>query len=851
MRELVTYFPPPPPPPPPAPKDAFVPPPPRRQGPELTGVKTAEPAASTLLTEDSHDGSANCLDQVGDWLELASPEIRARSEVVLLRDNRPGAEGEAGHAVIRQGEGVFDPSTGQSYPSLEAFLSDGRYSVEGKVSGTAMNRILSTPPGSPERQEALDRAGVSPTLAVLQVADSGPTVDVAEAWTALTQGYAQSRSLTGAANAALQQAAGKPALQAKLIDLLQATPASTLENALSRDFAHGVQEAVPNPPPRPKGVTSVGTTRVANSALEAVAKQGNATTLKPALDSAVSRGHLLATDRDVLVSCLGSTGAATDAKLDTAVAQVHAAEQAYTGALAQREALEQQLASDIASFGPYLTDTQQRGYIQEFRSLHAADYAGFEAKAKALDTALTRNAPLLEQALRGPDGSAHAQSIHAAYGALAQSSHAAAALTWAAKMERPGSAFAPFMTALPLNTVRENAVSGALVSFFEKNPQATQSQAVDHIQSLLTDGYLLQQAGGATADLKVSNLPKAWQTGLAGLRQIAGGSTQAGMNTLKSLSSGNTAWAGPFAAAGLVLGLMQANHSAQANDALGTAWATAFSGQQGMSLLGTALSAAKLSGGAQVAARVAGGFGAVAAALDIFVKANTVASGQGNAGTGLAIAGDVMGLAGGALIALGSTGVGVPLAAVGAAVYIIGELVSMGIMGRQEAERQDQLRSDQRTILGRVSVDAEQITNLAKYTSPEQIDSIVQDTGWTRDQVLSLGKTFPDFFASTARLAQLDQVANDFGLTPDQRFQMLNAIGESGSPNEPGNIYALQKFAEAVRNFPNNTVGINIPPNLSRQDQWVYFLRELGNRTGSYDGLGPRNAASFLDRVSN
>ncbi|MBN8232491.1 hypothetical protein JYK02_33745 [Corallococcus macrosporus] len=679
------------------------------------------------------------------------------------------------------------------------------------------------------------------------VGDSASTVNVAEAWSLLTQGYSQAKTLTGAANAALQKAAGNPALQAKLIDLLQATPASTLEDALVKDFAHGVKEAVPNPPPRPPGITSVGTLRVANSALETVAKQGSAATMKPALEAAANRGHLLPADRDVLVSVVGNP--AVDAKLDSAVAEVHAAELAYTAALAERDALEQRLAGDIASFGPYLTDTQQRAYIEQFRKLHGPDYARFETKAKTLEDALARNALKLEQALRGPDGSEHARSIQAAYTALAQSKGAGEALKWAAKMEAPGSAFAPFMESLPLDTLREKAVSGALVSFYEKFPQATPTQAVDHVQKLLTDGYLLQQLGGAKVDVNVNNLPQAMRTGLSGLRELAAGRTQAGLNTLKGLESGSSHWGGAFAAAGIVLGFLQTNQSEKAQDALGTLWAKTFTGQQVASFTSAALNAANKSGGALVAARVAGGLGAFGAALDLIVQGKEIAAGQGNAGTGLSIAGDVMGLVGGALVAAGATGVGAPLAAVGAAVYIMGELVSLSILSRQEYEAAEQLRAEQRTLLSRAGADAEQVTNLERYSSPEQVESLVKSTGWTRDQVLSLGKTFPDFFAGAAStLPQLDTVANDFGLTPDQRYKMLLAIGETGG-RPKGSAHALNKFAEAVRNYPKNTVGITMPQGLSKKDQWIHFLREMGNRTGSYDGLGPRNAAIFLERM--
>ncbi|WP_208729985.1 hypothetical protein, partial [Corallococcus exercitus] len=493
---------------------------------------------------------------------------------------------------------------------------------------------------------APEGSGVSAMRATEAVADSAPTVNVAEAWSLLTQGYSQAKTLTGAANVALQKAADNPALQAKLIDLLQATPSRTLEDALSKDFAHGVQEAVPNPPPRPPGITSVGTLRVANSALETVAKQGSLSTMKPALEAAAKRGHLLPADRDALVSCLGSAGAAVNAKLDTAVAEVHTAELAYTAALAEREALEQRLASDIASFGPYLTDTQQRAYIEEFRKQHGGDYAGFDAKAKTLEATLGKNASLLEQALRGPDGSEHAASIQAAYTALAQSKGAATALHWAARMEAPGAAFAPFMASLPLDTVREKAVSGTLVSFFEKFPKATPRQAVDHLQTVLTLGYLGQQAGSAGTDIQANfkNLPQAIRTGIEGLRDVAAGRSQAGLSTLKTLEAGSSRWGGPLAAAGLVIGIFQTNQSAKAQDTLGKLWAGTFSAQQLTSFTGTLLSAANKSGGALVATRVAGGLGAIGAALDLVVQGKEIADGNGDVGTGLSIAGDTMGL---------------------------------------------------------------------------------------------------------------------------------------------------------------------------------------------------------------
>lgn len=128
--------------------------------------------ATTLLTEDTRDARRNCLDAVGDWLELASPQLRGRSEVLLLSDTRPGAEGATGHAVIRQGESIFDPSTGRGYASLEQFNAEGHYEVAHATSGTALHRVLSTPPGSSERQQALDAAHIPVSVQGMLLADT-------------------------------------------------------------------------------------------------------------------------------------------------------------------------------------------------------------------------------------------------------------------------------------------------------------------------------------------------------------------------------------------------------------------------------------------------------------------------------------------------------------------------------------------------------------------------------------------------------------------------------------------------------------------------------------------------------
>ncbi|AKF87446.1 hypothetical protein MFUL124B02_43015 [Myxococcus fulvus 124B02] len=158
---------------------------PRREGMDkLLGNVAAPPGSaegSTLLTEDAKDGKVNCLDVAADWVDKASPELRARSEMVFLQDQRPGAEGQTGHVVVRQGEQVLDPTTNQSYESMEAYKkAQPQYQEVGSVPATDAQRIFDTPPGSPERAAELEKAKLSPELRNMMVADASPAEQ--QAW---------------------------------------------------------------------------------------------------------------------------------------------------------------------------------------------------------------------------------------------------------------------------------------------------------------------------------------------------------------------------------------------------------------------------------------------------------------------------------------------------------------------------------------------------------------------------------------------------------------------------------------------------------------------------------------------
>ncbi|AGC43740.1 hypothetical protein MYSTI_02424 [Myxococcus stipitatus DSM 14675] len=144
-----------------------------KPGGRLDGQAT--PPASSLLTEDARDTRVNCLDKAADWVSKTSPELRGRSELVFLADTRSGAEGQAGHVVVRQGERVFDPSSGKSYSDMQSYLKEqSQYREVGTLSGNTAAKLFATEPGSAERAQVLSQAKVSPALQKMMLADNAP-----------------------------------------------------------------------------------------------------------------------------------------------------------------------------------------------------------------------------------------------------------------------------------------------------------------------------------------------------------------------------------------------------------------------------------------------------------------------------------------------------------------------------------------------------------------------------------------------------------------------------------------------------------------------------------------------------
>jgi hypothetical protein len=296
-------------------------------------TSASAPPPSTLLGEDIRDGQANCLDRVGDWLALAPPPLRGRAEVLLLRDTRLGAEGSTGHAVIRQGNGIFDPATGRSYPSFEAFNAQGHYQIAHTVGGLAMHRILSTPAGSPERQAALDAARIPASVQRMLLADSTQPVSASS----LTE-------VTAELEAALAASPPDPVLIAQLVNASHGalTTADDQLANLPSDLAGGTATEV----------------AAAAAELEEVLEQVAARTDLPSeLRTTAGQGALEARARvesaEAIAAMSAYVNAPTEANFDTYVREFAEAQVANQLADVQRGAAALELATpeDIAALG--------------------------------------------------------------------------------------------------------------------------------------------------------------------------------------------------------------------------------------------------------------------------------------------------------------------------------------------------------------------------------------------------------------------------------------------------------------------------------------------------------------------
>ncbi|MFY2564101.1 hypothetical protein ACN469_41305 [Corallococcus terminator] len=368
---------------------------PSRQ-PEFDKQLGTEAPATSLLTENTQDGQKNCLDVAAEWADKATPELRAKSDMVFLKDTRAGAEGESGHVVIRQGEKILDPTTNKSYESMDAFKkAQPHYQEAGSIPATHVKRILDTKPGSPERAAAMDKAKVPPELRQLMVADGDKPspADQAKAdmealqWNG-SQPETNYRDFYAKFDGLKQklEANPDPAYQKELLKLAQ----PWIQNNISGEI--GRIEVTSSRMDAFRGMAQ---------GLSPEAQQDLAKVVSAGVKGFPSRKADLASGPYdfAILRQLGSEGAPMAHQLALQMREVR---EKFSDAKKDVEQLNEKLGRLVAGFSGAMTDEQKTKAINAFRERHKDKYGALEEAAKNMTDAVKLSGDVLNHSSEIP-----------------------------------------------------------------------------------------------------------------------------------------------------------------------------------------------------------------------------------------------------------------------------------------------------------------------------------------------------------------------------------------------------------------------------------------------------------------
>ncbi|WP_158621738.1 hypothetical protein [Corallococcus aberystwythensis] len=786
--------------------------------------------ATSLLNEDTRDGSVNCLDRAADWVETASPQLRARSELVFLKDARPGAEGQTGHVVVRQGERVFDPASQQSYASLADYQrAQPQYQQVGSLPATQAARIFSTPPGSAERQAALAQAKVSPSLQQMLVADApveGANTSATAATEAPRELNPESVAQAEACYAQLQQAhyLSQPTLAADMLQQHANDP--DFQAALIGLMAEGGSEGMLQ-----NVVTGMeGLFININGEFRGTAEQREALTngLQAALDAGtLTQAGLQAMSQaspyvwEPVLAALDVTPAQRPEGADAALAEVEGATSEYEDALEEARKKDEFLAQQLAGLGDTLTPEQKQAYIDAFRNdpENKGAYDTLEATAAKLAQAIEDNAGVLEAAAYAnpeEDGAVLRKGLEL----LADSPHAALAVELGAKyladpsspMGQVAAGWGEDFAKKILETGVPNAASQLLAT---QDPDAALAQ----LEALLDP---LKKAGGAGASAfsDIKDGLEAIKLARAGnfdrLQQLAGKWDQASP-LLKGLT-----------AAGIAFGAVGAIQAGKEGDFLGVVKNLASAGESGARLTASVLQSMAIAGdvaqGASFAAKLAPALGLVANAASLGLHLNQFVQ-DNNPGYLVAALGDAVSALGSAIELTPGAPVGLLINGIGAAITVIGELTA----GFIEAGKLDDAREK---YLEAIGIDPA-LNETLRDADGERIQELTQELGIPAEDVQKLAQQYPWLLT--------DGSGN--GLNLDATVKMLQAYGISGHE-----AYELLSTMGAGAEDPAHSTYVALV-NLSREASWAEtpedFDRILNNLKQSF----PEEFTSTFDAL--
>ncbi|MCP3141878.1 hypothetical protein [Pyxidicoccus xibeiensis] len=773
----------------------------------------AETPATSLLTEDARDGQVNCLDVAADWANKATPELRARSEMVFLEDTRSGTEGESGHVVIRQGEQILDPTTNKSYESMEAFKkAEPHYQEAGSLSARHVKNILDTPPGSPERAEALARARVPAGLQKMMVADEKPPSSAEQAakdYDGVIKGRASGAEPNSLFTELVKEKQHDPEYLAQLVK-------SAKED--------GILEELVDPRLSKSGNPLDSSLFDKNDKGEYSSKAIGAGEVRKhvlmALDAAKAKGII--TDQEI-----GALAQKSEpwksivqemhpgwAGPRVAGTEIRSAKARFDATHAKVHEKQEELQRLLSGFGTALTPAQQQKLVKKFKS-EPGNQAIFDAEAQATkDLAATlekHKEGILKSAATNPSG---AKDLYKSLQAIANSGAAKTALDFSIDIKKDPALAKAFEGFKDFDKdITEPAISNGISQYIAEDPKdpkgaiAAFQKKLDELGGIkgVADDIgkpMFDLQGGAAKFMQgltdMSLPPEKRQTLLQNLADEFKGQSPIAKGLMKASL---VAWSVQIGDSKLDSSTSEAiSEAIKEFTKAGQGTAELFAGAaQSLVDAEKYSKAGKLARSADFVARITPGLALLANSASAWVNANKLASGEGNPGHAVALAGDVLGIVGGALEAFPLTApAGALVGGLGAGINAVGEVAASIISGEEKSAEKEKAFKDKRAEYLHSVLNDPDLERTLLDADGEVVHKLTQDLKLPPKDVQALAKKYPSLLYTKESLAQLDglkKTADQLKLAPSQVVDFLNDVGRGAEDPSMALQVVLQRFA--------------------------------------------------------
>jgi len=309
-----------------------------------------------------------------------------------------------------------------------------------------------------------------------------------------------------------------------------------------------------------------------------------------------------------------------------------------------------------------------------------------------------------------------------------------------------------------------------------------------------------------------------------------------------------------FTAAGMALGAYDGYASAKDGDYLEAVKNFAQAGKDGLEVVKFSTEALKNAGvlaetnavykgtaafaGSKFAAKLAPGLGIIASGASLLLNMDKVRNGTANFGTGLAITGDVFCLMGSGLSLIpGGQAPGSFFVGLGSVMGAVGSYVEGQIEDQQ-------MKASQRRGLTAAGITEPLLSTLVDG-EPERMQELQEDLGLNAQQIQQLALRYPGFVtrdeSEGVSLYNFKELVGDFGMSPQQSYDMLLAIGNGTSDPSA----ALNNWLLNLKEFAGFT------PEQWRQGFEERANRQTGSRPAQLDYTQTfRNALAYLESLT-